>query len=76
MIDTCKEGVLVLLKAIVAMLIATQGDQLGSPRRRLSRKRSIRSSFNTDDRGWTPLHIGSRKGDLKEVFYLISGVLF
>ncbi len=41
-------------------------------RRSLSKRRSFRSRVDRDDRGWTLLHIGARKGDLKEVrlFYL------
>ncbi|GKV10544.1 hypothetical protein SLEP1_g21891 [Rubroshorea leprosula] len=38
-------------------------------RRTLSRKRSMRLGDGRDDRGWTLLHIGARKGDLKEVLY-------
>ena len=40
-------------------------------RRSLSRRRSIRSGggVDRDDRGWTLLHIGARKGDLKEVSF-------
>ena len=39
--------------------------------RSLSRRRSFRYEvFNTDDRGWTSLHIGARKGDLKEVNFV------
>ncbi|KGN53438.1 phytochrome-interacting ankyrin-repeat protein 2 [Cucumis sativus] len=41
--------------------------------RSLSRRRSFRYEvFNTDDRGWTSLHIGARKGDLKEVKRLLN----
>lgn len=41
--------------------------------RSLSRRRSFRYDvFNTDDRGWTSLHIGARKGDLKEVKRLLN----
>ncbi|GKV10545.1 hypothetical protein SLEP1_g21891 [Rubroshorea leprosula] len=39
-------------------------------RRTLSRKRSMRLGDGRDDRGWTLLHIGARKGDLKEVCML------
>jgi hypothetical protein len=49
-------------------------------RRTLSRRRSLssRSGLDRDDRGWTLLHIGARKGDLKEVSFLFSihGFLF
>ncbi|KAK8965109.1 hypothetical protein KSP40_PGU019411 [Platanthera guangdongensis] len=42
---------------------------------RRRRQLSSRRSFNlggigeTDDRGWTLLHVGARKGDLKVVFF-------
>nr|XP_028953887.1 phytochrome-interacting ankyrin-repeat protein 2-like isoform X1 [Malus domestica] len=39
---------------------------MGTLRRSLSRRRSFRSSVDMDDRGWTLLHIGCRKGDLKQ----------
>lgn len=42
-------------------------DQVGSTRR--SRRMRI-TAGDTDDRGWTPLHIVARKGDLKQVIYL------
>ena len=46
-----------------------------SLRRNLSRRRSFRCGVDKDDRGWTTLHIGSRKGDLNQVssfvFHLI-----
>lgn len=42
---------------------------MGSARRSFSRRRSWRSGVNRDDRGWTLLHIGARKGDVKEVRY-------
>jgi len=35
-------------------------------RRSLSMSRP-RSSHDADDRGWNPLHVAARKGDLKEV---------
>ncbi|GLT74919.1 hypothetical protein SLA2020_466840 [Shorea laevis] len=41
-------------------------------RRTLSRKRSMRCGVDRDDRGWTLLHIGSRKGDLKVVKRLLD----
>ncbi|CAL5415804.1 unnamed protein product [Camellia sinensis] len=41
-----------------------QDDQLGLTRRS---RRVYRSGGDRDDRGWTVLHIGARKGDLKEV---------
>ena len=47
-------------------------------RRSLSRRRSIRSGggVDRDDRGWTLLHIGARKGDLKEVSFSFFLSLF
>lgn len=36
-------------------------------RRNLSKKRSFRAAVGGDDRGWTLLHVGARKGDLNEV---------
>ena len=40
-------------------------------RRQTFRKKSFSSrSSDRDDRGWTPLHIGARKGDLKEVIWV------
>lgn len=44
-----------------------QDDQLGLTRRS---RRVYRSGGDRDDRGWTLLHIGARKGDLKEVCFL------
>lgn len=35
--------------------------------RSLSKRRSFRSRVDRDDRGWTLLHIGAKKGNLKEV---------
>ncbi|CAL5418331.1 unnamed protein product [Camellia sinensis] len=40
-----------------------QDDQLGLTSRS---RRVYRSGGDRDDRGWTLLHIGARKGDLKE----------
>lgn len=40
---------------------------MGTLRRSLSRRRSFRSGVDMDDRGWTMLHIGCRKGDLGQV---------
>ncbi|XP_044466642.1 phytochrome-interacting ankyrin-repeat protein 2-like [Mangifera indica] len=40
--------------------------------RKLSRKRFFRSVVDRDDRGWTPLHISARKGDLKAVKQLLN----
>lgn len=50
-------------------------EQAVSIRRSLSRKRSLRSGVDTDDRGWTLLHIGARKGDLKEVSFIVPFVI-
>ncbi|KAK9277494.1 hypothetical protein L1049_007038 [Liquidambar formosana] len=47
-------------------------DELGSLRRTLSSRRSFRSAVDRDDRGWTLLHIGARKGNLKEVKRLLD----
>ncbi|KAL5550796.1 hypothetical protein UlMin_000972 [Ulmus minor] len=41
-------------------------------RRNLSRRRSFKPGSDRDDRGWTLLHIGARKGDLKEVKRLLN----
>ncbi|KAK9667704.1 hypothetical protein RND81_13G005500 [Saponaria officinalis] len=46
--------------------------QTDFPERKLSRRRSFRHGLDTDDRGWTSLHIGARKGDLKEVKRLLA----
>lgn len=54
------------------MLLTPQEDDLGVSGRRLSRRRLLRSGFDTDDRGWTPLHIGARKGDVKKVYCLVT----
>ncbi|MFS7962321.1 putative ankyrin repeat-containing domain-containing protein [Helianthus anomalus] len=46
-----------------------------SNRRRIKRSYSVRSSGSgddRDDRGWTNLHVGARKGDLKEVKRLLD----
>lgn len=43
-------------------------DQEGSVRRR---RQLETSAEDTDDRGWTQLHIFARKGDLKEVCSLL-----
>lgn len=34
------------------------------------RRKMLRSEGDTDDRGWTLLHIYARKGDLKEVGHI------
>lgn len=62
--------------SILIMILTTREDDLEFNRRRLSRRRSIRLGFDTDDRGWTPLHIGARKGDVKEVYYLVTYLLY
>ncbi|KAM7251504.1 hypothetical protein ACFE04_023387 [Oxalis oulophora] len=41
-------------------------------KRSLSRRRSLRLAANTDDRGWTLLHVVARRGDLKEVKRLLD----
>ncbi|KAF5936427.1 hypothetical protein HYC85_027556 [Camellia sinensis] len=46
-----------------------QDNQLGLTRRS---RRVYRSGGDRDDRGWTLLHIGARKGDLKEVKRLLD----
>ncbi|KAK4746445.1 hypothetical protein SAY87_012757 [Trapa incisa] len=38
----------------------------------LTRRRSFRSGSGRDDRGWTPLHIVARRGDLKQVKRLLD----
>ncbi|XP_058103809.1 phytochrome-interacting ankyrin-repeat protein 2-like [Magnolia sinica] len=47
-------------------------EQVVPLRRQLSSRRSFRCSGDTDDRGWTLLHIGARKGNLKEVKRLLD----
>ncbi|XP_072977058.1 phytochrome-interacting ankyrin-repeat protein 1-like [Typha angustifolia] len=48
-------------------------DQEGQPQRYVLNRRSFRRrSSDRDDRGWTLLHIGARKGDLKEVKRLLD----
>lgn len=47
-------------------------EQAGLARRRLSKRRSFLHGHDTDDRGWTPLHIGARKGNLREVKRLLN----
>ncbi|KAH9603529.1 hypothetical protein KSS87_019853 [Heliosperma pusillum] len=54
------------------MIIPREEGRSGFAERRLSRRRSFRHAFDTDDRGWTPLHIGARKGDRKEVKRLLD----
>ncbi|XP_078440176.1 phytochrome-interacting ankyrin-repeat protein 1-like [Wolffia australiana] len=47
--------------------------KLSLSRRQLLRKRSFSPrSSDRDDRGWTALHIGARKGDFKEVKRLLE----
>ncbi|XP_010546182.1 PREDICTED: ankyrin repeat and protein kinase domain-containing protein 1 [Tarenaya hassleriana] len=43
-----------------------------SLRRNSFRRRSPRSGVDCDDRGWTPLHVKARKGDLKAVKELLD----
>lgn len=51
-------------------------DEFTSLRRNSSIRRSFRLSstaaIDTDDRGWTLLHVGARKGDLKKVKRLLD----
>ncbi|CAM8888293.1 hypothetical protein QQ045_025876 [Rhodiola kirilowii] len=47
-------------------------DNVRSLRRSLSCRRSLRSAGDRDDRGWTQLHVGARKGDVKEVKRLLK----
>ncbi|KAG0493575.1 hypothetical protein HPP92_004586 [Vanilla planifolia] len=50
-----------------------QEDLEGGPRRLLRHRRSFKlPTSERDDRGWTHLHIRSRKGDLKEVKRLLD----
>ncbi|XP_059641822.1 phytochrome-interacting ankyrin-repeat protein 2-like [Cornus florida] len=44
-------------------------EQLGSNR---GSRRTRRSAGDRDDRGWTMLHVGARRGDLKEVKRLLN----
>lgn len=58
-------------------MLAQEERRVSVPLRRyLSRRRSLsfeaRAGANTDDRGWTLLHIGARKGDLREVKRLLD----
>ncbi|CAN1167832.1 Phytochrome-interacting ankyrin-repeat protein 1 [Linum perenne] len=41
-------------------------------RRTFSKKRSFKPGVDRDDRGWTTLHVGARKGDVKEVKRLLD----
>ncbi|CAL0314219.1 unnamed protein product [Lupinus luteus] len=43
-----------------------------SLRKSFSRRRMLRPGVGTDDRGWTPLHVHARKGDLKLVKKLLD----
>ncbi|KAL6013729.1 hypothetical protein ACLOJK_004227 [Asimina triloba] len=47
-------------------------ERVVSLRRQLSSRRSFKYSDGTDDRGWTLLHVGARKGNLKEVQRLLD----
>lgn len=62
----------VVVDGIFNMFIMPHEEQLTFAQRRLSRRRSFRRGLDTDDRGWTPLHVGARKGDLKEVRRLLD----
>ncbi|XP_024996280.1 phytochrome-interacting ankyrin-repeat protein 1-like [Cynara cardunculus var. scolymus] len=50
----------------------TQDYLLGSDGRRRRIRRSISFGNDRDDRGWTMLHVGARRGDLKEVKRLLN----
>lgn len=39
---------------------------------RVSRRGSRDVGGDRDDRGWTMLHIGARRGDVKEVYVFLS----
>ncbi|KAK4743577.1 hypothetical protein SAY87_001578 [Trapa incisa] len=55
------------------MTITSQDDTLSLQRTlSLTRRRSFRSGYGRDDRGWTPLHIVARRGDLKQVKRLLD----
>ncbi|KAL6001813.1 hypothetical protein ACLOJK_041791 [Asimina triloba] len=45
-------------------------ERVVSLRRQLSSRRSFKYSDGMDDRGWTLLHVGARKGNLKELVEL------
>lgn len=48
-------------------------EQEGRPRRQLTSRRSFNEvTGERDDRGWTLLHVGARKGDLKKVKHLLK----
>ncbi|KAK6934852.1 Ankyrin repeat [Dillenia turbinata] len=47
-------------------------EQSAPLRRSPSRRRSFKDVIDRDDRGWTLLHIGARKGDLREVKRLLD----
>ncbi|GMH09144.1 hypothetical protein Nepgr_010984 [Nepenthes gracilis] len=53
-------------------MVTMPQEHSGLALRKLSRRRSSRCGWDTDDRGWTLLHIGARKGDLKEVKRLLD----
>lgn len=57
--------------------IAPPAIEVAKPRpmvlqRRLSRRFSLKAPSDRDDRGWTPLHVAARRGDLAEVQRLID----
>ena len=60
----------------LSMLIMPHEERAGFARRGLSRRRSFLRGHDTDDRGWTPLHIGARKGKVREVINLLSLFFF
>lgn len=54
-------------EAHCSMTVGMQKPQLMGLVRQLSRRDSMNSPGNRDDRGWTPLHVAARRGDLNEV---------
>lgn len=56
--------------------VMTRDLELESRRFLVSRRIFKQRSKERDDRGWTLLHIGARKGDLKEVSFSLSLFVF
>lgn len=46
-------------------------EKVRSVRRSMSCRRLLRSAGDRDDRGWTVLHVGAKKGDVKEVCCIV-----
>lgn len=69
--------VLVIVIAVVALIV--ERDMLEerpiSLRQSPSRRRLLRPGVDTDDRGWTSLHVYARKGDIKLVRFFLSDFL-